>query len=205
MIETTRGDLLKADVDALVNTVNTVGAMGKGIALQFRRAYPDMFRAYQKACQAGEVQIGRMHVWETGFMTGPRFVINFPTKRHWRGPSNMRWIDQGLVDLAATIRELGIASVAVPPLGAGNGGLAWAEVRRHIVSALADLDGVRVLVFEPVGPPPAAQMASHVDSALEHLRAQCWLGGSGAPSGERFAGIGARVCSGNLAPGSKAA
>lgn len=152
------GNLLRADVDALVNTVNTVGVMGKGIALQFKRAYPDMFTAYAKAAKAGNIQLGRMHVWETHAFDGPRFVINFPTKRHWRGPSKIDYVRAGLDDLARVIRERGIKSVAVPPLGCGNGGLDWAQVRPLIEESLGAIDGVDVLLFPPAGAPPAPDM-----------------------------------------------
>jgi O-acetyl-ADP-ribose deacetylase (regulator of RNase III) len=171
MLETARGDLLKADVDALVNTVNTVGVMGKGIALQFKRAYPEMFRQYERACKAGDVQVGKMHVWPTGQLTGPRFIINFPTKRHWKGKSQMSWIDAGLADLATVIHEHQIVSIAVPPLGAGNGRLSWPDVRSHIEASLGGLDEVRVLVFEPVGAPPAAEMSRQVKEPLTVGRA----------------------------------
>lgn len=159
VIESASGNLLAADVDALVNTVNTVGVMGKGIALQFRRAYPAMFEEYQRACSAGEVEVGRMHVWSTGQIAGPRFVINFPTKRHWRGGSRIEYVEEGLADLARVVEELQIRSLALPPLGAGNGGLAWAAVRPLIFKYLAGSKQVRVLLFEPGQAPPAREMA----------------------------------------------
>lgn len=149
MITQADGNLLDADVDALVNTVNTVGVMGRGIALQFRRAFPAMFDDYVRAVKSGEVQIGRMHVWETDLLAGPRFVINFPTKRHWRGGSNLRWIEAGLEDLVRTIGEHKIRSLAVPPLGCGNGGLDWREVELRITRALGQLPDVEVLLFPP--------------------------------------------------------
>ena len=109
------GNLLTQDVDALVNTVNTEGIMGKGIALQFKRAWPAMFKDYEAACRRGEVTPGCMHVWEAGSLAGPRYIINFPTKRHWRGRSKLIDIDSGLQDLARVIRELGITSIAIRP------------------------------------------------------------------------------------------
>lgn len=151
------GDLLEADVDALVNTVNTVGVMGKGLALQFRRAYPAMYAAYKSAAKAGEVRLGRMHVWPTGTATGPRYIINFPTKRHWRSRSQIQDIDAGLEDLVRVVRDLGITSLAVPPLGCGNGGLDWREVEPRIRAALAPLGpDVRVLLFPPTTAPETA-------------------------------------------------
>jgi O-acetyl-ADP-ribose deacetylase (regulator of RNase III) len=149
-IERGQGDLLSADVDAIVNAVNTVGVMGKGLALQFKRAFPENFRAYAAACKQGQVVIGRMYVTQRS--TSPRFIINFPTKQHWRNPSELEYVRAGLVDLVVQIRERGIESVAVPALGCGLGGLAWDQVEPLIHEALGGLAGVRVLVFEPGGP-----------------------------------------------------
>jgi O-acetyl-ADP-ribose deacetylase (regulator of RNase III) len=160
MITRATGNLLTADVEALVNTVNTVGVMGKGIALQFKRAYPDMFRAYAKAAKAGEVRIGEMWVWETDSLTGPRYVINFPTKRHWRTPSRLADVDAGLVDLVKVVRDRSIRSIAVPPLGCGNGGLDWAVVEPRILGAFGSLPHVDVRVFPPNGAPAAVAMPS---------------------------------------------
>lgn len=144
-----QGNLLTAPVEALVNTVNTVGVMGKGIALMFKEAFPENFRAYARACRTGDVATGRMFVTETGKLGGPRWIINFPTKQHWRNPSQIEWIVSGLADLRRVIVELGIRSIAIPPLGCGNGGLGWRDVRPEIERALGDLDGVEVMVFEP--------------------------------------------------------
>jgi O-acetyl-ADP-ribose deacetylase (regulator of RNase III) len=146
-IEHRQGNLLTADVDALVNAVNTVGVMGKGLALQFKQAFPDNFRAYAAACKQGQVVIGRMHVTQRD--ASPRFIINFPTKQHWRSPSKIDYIRDGLVDLVAQIHTLGIQSIAVPPLGCGLGGLAWDQVKPLIHAALGDLADVRVILFEP--------------------------------------------------------
>lgn len=150
MIRYTKGDILQAEAEALVNTVNCVGVMGRGIALQFKNAFPTNFKAYAAACDRGAVQPGRMFVTETGLLSGPRYIINFPTKRHWRGKSRMEDIDAGLTALTQEIRQRGIQSVAIPPLGSGLGGLDWAEVRPRIEAALATLDGVDVLIFEPL-------------------------------------------------------
>ena len=157
MIREEHGNLLAADTDALVNTVNTVGVAGKGIALQFRQAYPDNFRAYAKAAKRGAVVPGHMFVWETGQLSPPRFIINFPTKRHWRGKSRIEDIRTGLQDLVSCIHKLGITSIAVPPLGCGNGGLEWNEVQQLIVDALAPLD-TKVLLYPPTGAPAAEDM-----------------------------------------------
>lgn len=158
MILSTQGDILRDESEAIVNTVNCVGVMGRGIALQFRNAYPENYAAYEKACQRGDVQPGRMFVHETGELTGPRYIINFPTKRHWRGKSRMEDIEAGLKGLVEVLREKKIRSIALPPLGSGLGGLDWSEVRRRIVAALGDLDEVRVSIYEPSGAPATDQM-----------------------------------------------
>lgn len=159
MIEFTSGDILKCEADALVNTVNCVGVMGRGIALQFKNAFPENFKAYEAACKRQDVQPGHMFVFETGQLTPPRFIINFPTKRHWRGKSRIEDIEAGLVDLARVIREKSIRSIAIPPLGSGLGGLDWSEVRPRIERALEQLEDVHVLVFEPFGAPTTDKMA----------------------------------------------
>ena len=158
MIREARGNLLEADAEALVNTVNTVGFMGKGIALQFKRAFPENFRAYQQAVKRGEVQPGKMLVFRTGRLTNPRFIINFPTKRHWRGRSRVTDIEAGLTALVAEVRRLGIGSIAVPPLGCGNGGLDWSDVRPRIERSLSTLTDVDVQLFAPMGAPPPSRI-----------------------------------------------
>jgi O-acetyl-ADP-ribose deacetylase (regulator of RNase III) len=149
MIEYRRGDILQADAEALVNTVNCVGIMGRGVALQFKNSYPANFKAYEAACQRGEVQPGRMFVFETGQLTNPKFIVNFPTKRHWRGKSRMEDIEAGLKALASEVRTRRIRSIALPPLGSGLGGLQWRDVRSRIENELSDLTGVKVIVYEP--------------------------------------------------------
>lgn len=149
----TKGNLLDSNAEALVNTVNTVGIMGKGIALQFKRAYPENFRHYSAACRSGEVAIGRVLVHETNSIDNPRFILNFPTKQHWRSQSKIVDIATGLEDLKRVISEYNISSVAVPPLGCGNGGLAWEDVRPLIESALGDLPDVDVFIYPPDGAP----------------------------------------------------
>ena len=164
MIELTKGNLLEAPAEALVNTVNTAGVMGKGIALQFKQAYPQMFRAYERACKAGEVKLGKVQMFDLGGLVGgPRWIINFPTKGHWRAGSRMADVEAGLQGLVATIKRLHIRSIAVPPLGCGNGGLDWNEVRPLIEAAFADLPGVRVLVFAPGGAPEASAMPNRTE------------------------------------------
>lgn len=159
MITEARGNLLTADVEALVNTVNTVGIMGKGIALQFKRAYPAMFKDYTRAVKRGDVRLGRMHVWPTQSMTGPRYIINFPTKGHWRSNSRIGDIERGLSHLAEVLRELQVSSIAVPPLGCGHGGLDWAVVEPLIRQALASVD-IDVRLYAPESTPAASDMVT---------------------------------------------
>ncbi|WP_454777561.1 type II toxin-antitoxin system antitoxin DNA ADP-ribosyl glycohydrolase DarG [Georgenia muralis] len=160
MIKKTTGNLLRADTDALVNTVNTEGVMGKGIALQFKKAYPAMYDAYRTAAKRGEIRLGRVQVWPTGHITGPKYVINFPTKGHWKSRSKISDIEAGLVDLVDVVRRLGIESIAVPPLGCGNGGLAWRDVEPRMVAAFEKLPDVEVLLFAPDGAPVAAEIVT---------------------------------------------
>ena len=157
-MNTPGGNILHADAEALVNTVNCVGVMGRGIALQFKNAYPKNFKAYEAACQRQEVQPGRMFVYATGELANPRFIINFPTKRHWRGNSRMEDIESGLIDLVEVIRRNNIQSIAIPPLGSGLGGLEWDDVRPRIEQALAALPQVKVLLYEPKGAPTSDKM-----------------------------------------------
>ncbi len=150
MITFTEGNLLKANTEALVNTVNTVGVMGKGIALMFKEAFPENFRAYAAACKKNEIKVGRVFVTERqDWVDGPKWIINFPTKQHWRNPSKIEWIKEGLQDLLRVIREHKIKSIALPPLGSGNGGLDWKNVRPLIQSSLGSLEDVEVIVYEP--------------------------------------------------------
>ena len=148
MITFTQGNLLEARTEALVNTVNTVGVMGKGIALMFKERFAENFRHYAAACKAKQVQTGKMFVTQVHELDGPRWIVNFPTKQHWRAPSRMEWVIEGLQDLRRFLTEQQVKSIAIPPLGAGNGGLEWTEVRAQIERALGDLD-IDILVFEP--------------------------------------------------------
>lgn len=149
MMRFTQGNLLDADVEAVVNTVNTVGVMGKGIALMFKERFTKNYEAYVAACKVGKVQIGKMFVTSVDELKGPRWVINFPTKKHWRPPTKLEWVRDGLMSLKEVIREKHIRSIAIPPLGCGNGGLDWGVVRPLIVEALGDLEDVEIIVYEP--------------------------------------------------------
>jgi O-acetyl-ADP-ribose deacetylase (regulator of RNase III) len=149
MMRFTEGNLLEARVDALVNTVNTVGVMGKGIALMFKERFPENYKAYEAACKAGRIRVGEMFVTGGVELGGPRWIINFPTKKDWRHPTKLDWVRDGLWALKSVIREKEIKSIALPPLGCGNGGLDWAVVRPLIETALGDLRDVDVIVYEP--------------------------------------------------------
>lgn len=154
MIEFKVGDIFAEDVEALVNTVNCVGVMGRGVALQFKKAFPENFKAYAERCKRNEMQPGEVFVFKTGNLGSPRYIINFPTKRHWRGKSRQEDIESGLKSLVCAIAERGIRSVALPPLGSGLGGLDWAgQVRPMLTGALSELPDVRAVVFEPGGGP----------------------------------------------------
>lgn len=158
MIEIGKGNLLESEVDALVNTVNCDGFMGKGIALQFKQAFPKNFKFYEDACKAGKVVPGHVLVFDNGGLLCPRYVINFPTKRHWRNKSRLEDIESGLNDLIDVVRRLEIRSIAVPPLGCGLGGLDWRDVRPMIESAFNKVPSTQVLLFEPTGTPAAKSM-----------------------------------------------
>jgi len=149
MIRYTQGNLLEAPAEALVNTVNEMGVMGKGIALMFRDTFPDNAREYEDAAKAGDVHVGQVLVTKNPALLGPRWIIHFPTKKHWRNPSQLAWIRDGLKDLVRVVRGRGIRSVALPPLGCGNGGLEWFQVRQEIEAAAAEMPEVDVLVFAP--------------------------------------------------------
>lgn len=161
MIRFKTGNLLVEDVEALVNTVNCVGVMGRGIALQFKKKFPENFKLYAAACKREEIVPGKMFVYKTGALMNPKYVINFPTKRHWRGASKMEDIENGLQDLVKVIKDLKIQSIALPPLGCGLGGLDWNTVRVRIESVMNELHDVDVVVFEPKGAPAAEEMVKN--------------------------------------------
>jgi len=155
-MEFRNGNILQANTEAIVNTVNCVGIMGRGIAAQFKQAYPANFRAYEAACKHREVVPGKMFVFGTGQLTLPRLIINFPTKRHWRGKSRIEDIDAGLIALVKEVKERKIESIAIPPLGCGLGGLDWNDVRPRIERSFAGLTNVRTVVYGPIGEATAA-------------------------------------------------
>ena len=148
MIRFTSGDLLRSEADALVNAVNCVGAMGRGIALQFKKEFPKNFEEYKNACDRGEVVPGKMFITERNALNPPRYIVNFPTKRHWRGKSRIGDIESGLVMLRDEIEARHITSIAIPPLGSGLGGLDWPDVRRLIENTLSGTTA-EIIVYEP--------------------------------------------------------
>ena len=180
MIEFKSGDILRDDAEALVNTVNCVGVMGRGIALQFKDAFPDNFKAYAEACRQGAVQPGRMFVFETGQLTPPRYIVNFPTKRHWRGKSRMIDIETGLGALVEVLREKHIRSVAIPPLGSGLGGLNWQEVkeRTYFMQEAGEPLGLK---FQQALCGPYAETLRHVVHAIEGHLLSGYADGGGLP------------------------
>ena len=153
MITYKTGDILTETAEALVNTVNCVGVMGRGVALQFKRAFPDNFQAYAARCERNQIRPGQVFVFETGTIVLPRYIMNFPTKRHWRGKSRIEDIEAGLESLVQEIRSRRIQSVAIPPLGSGLGGLDWRSVRTRMEAVLGALEDVEIVIYEPGGGP----------------------------------------------------
>lgn len=176
MIKYTQGNLLEADAEALVNTVNCVGIMGKGVALQFKQAFPDNFKQYEKACRAGKVVLGKVFIVQVIdlFKPNPKYIINFPTKNHWKAKSKLEDIKQGLVSLTEEIKRLGIQSIAMPPLGCGLGGLDWKDVEPLIIDAFKNLPQVNVLLFAPQNSPKASEMPI-ANKELKMTRARALL------------------------------
>jgi len=149
MIKYVTGNILESEAQALVNTVNTVGVMGKGIALQFKKAFPNNYKAYSKACKSNEIEIGKSFVtYDQNITSGQKIIINFPTKKDWRKPSEYSYIEKGLDDLIKIIEIRQIKSLAIPPLGSGNGGLEWERVKKIITKKLGFLN-VEIYVYEP--------------------------------------------------------
>ncbi len=149
MIQYRTGNILDSNAEALVNTVNTVGVMGKGIALQFRKAYPNNYKIYKKSCGNNELEIGKLLVTkDSNISSGEKIIINFPTKKHWRSPSEYLYIEQGLDSLIQIIKEYNISSIAIPPLGSGNGGLDWRKVKTLIEQKLSEVN-ITIYLYEP--------------------------------------------------------
>ncbi|GAB6161934.1 macro domain-containing protein [Desulfothermus naphthae] len=150
MIQFKKGNILNEKVEALVNTVNCVGVMGKGIALQFKKKFPQNYLAYKKACQEKQVKIGKMFVYKLQLFSNPKYIINFPTKRHWKEKSKLEYIRAGLKDLVTIINKLKIKSIAIPPLGCGLGGLDWNLVKGLLEEELKPIkDKLEIIIFTP--------------------------------------------------------
>jgi O-acetyl-ADP-ribose deacetylase (regulator of RNase III) len=149
MIHYKTGNLLESEAEALVNTVNTVGVMGKGIALQFKNMFPNNFKLYVQACKNKVVKVGQLLVTEEeAMLAGKKIIINFPTKTNWRLPSEYQYIETGLSELVKIIREKNIKSIAIPPLGSGNGGLDWNKVKQILEKHLAVVE-CDIHIYEP--------------------------------------------------------
>ncbi|GAA0427774.1 macro domain-containing protein [Lentibacillus halophilus] len=187
MIYAMKGNLLEDTADVFVNTVNTVGVMGKGIALQFKQAFPDVFKQYAKDCKAGQVQIGKMHVVPVEGLINPKYIIHFPTKKHWSSPSKLSDIKTGLKDLVQVIQRLNVNSIAMPPLGCGNGGLDWSVVRPLIIEAFEPFS-IDVHLYEPAGAPPLDQMIVRTRRPEMTMGRALLLGAM-----EQYAGLGYRM------------
>ncbi len=181
MISYTEGNLLDANVEALTNTVNTVGVMGKGIALMFKERFSANMSAYADACKAKQVQTGKMFVTQTTELLGPKWIINFPTKQHWRSPSQMQWIIDGLTDLRHFLISNQVKSIAIPPLGAGNGGLPWPAVKQQIELALADLTDIDILIYQPtehylnVAKPQGVEILTPARAMMAEMVRRYWI------------------------------
>ncbi|SEL38955.1 type II toxin-antitoxin system antitoxin DNA ADP-ribosyl glycohydrolase DarG [Pacificibacter marinus] len=170
-----KGDMFNEQVEAVVNTVNCVGVMGKGVALEFKNRWPANFKAYKRICESKELVPGQMFVFDTEELfasEGPRYLVNFPTKAHWRSKSKISYIEDGLDALVKAISEHGIKSIAIPPLGCGNGGLDWADVRPLIVSKLEGLQDVEIVIFPPMD---AVDEPEHAHSKLTMTYARAML------------------------------
>lgn len=176
MLELTRGDILRADAEALVNTVNCVGVMGRGIALQFRKAFPGNFKAYKSACDKKELHPGMMFVYDLNHFQNPRYVVNFPTKRHWKGKAKIEDIESGLEALIKEVAKLNIRSIAVPPLGCGLGGLSWNQIKSMIQRAFDALPDVHVFLYEPAGAPAAEDMVKEKKAPIMTVGRAALLG-----------------------------
>jgi O-acetyl-ADP-ribose deacetylase (regulator of RNase III) len=145
MVTFVRGDIFKSPAQVLVNSVNCVGVMGKGIALEFKKRYPQMYNDYKARCDKGQVRPGEPYLWEDDSVQ----ILNFPTKRHWRENSVLQDIEDGLKCLSKSYECLGIQSIAMPPLGCGLGGLSWSDVQPMIVKYLGAIPDLDVYVYEP--------------------------------------------------------
>lgn len=147
MIHSVEGNILLSNAEALVNPVNCVGVMGRGLALQFKKKFPENFKAYATACSIGDVRIGKSFVFDTG----SKLIVNFPTKYHWKNESDIEYIDCGLKDLIDIVIRRNVSSIAIPPIGCGLGKLNWSVVRPRIIHEFTCLaPDTKVLLYESV-------------------------------------------------------
>lgn len=160
MIHFKTGNILTDNSQAIVNTVNCVGIMGKGLALQYKKAFPSNFKEYKSACDKKLVTPGKMFITKYDDILGSKFIVNFPTKKHWKGASKIEYIDDGLEDLVHQINELNITSIAIPPLGAGLGGLDWELVKSRIIEFFKSVENVEINIYEPKGSPKSTSMVN---------------------------------------------
>lgn len=156
MVTFVRGDIFSSPAQVLTNTVNCVGLMGKGVALEFKMRYPKMFNDYKIKCDQGDVKAGQPYLWEDDSVQ----VLNFPTKRHWKDGSLLQDIEDGLKYLTENYEQMGLQSLAMPALGCGLGGLEWSEVQPLIVKHLGAIPDLDVYVYEPHG---AATIRSNLE------------------------------------------
>lgn len=140
------GDIFNSSAQVITNTVNCVGVMGKGLALVYKRKFPEMFSDYKAKCEKGEVKPGQPYLWEDDRVQ----VLNFPTKRHWKQNSILSDVEEGLKYLAQNYALMGISSLALPPLGCGLGALRWPDVKNLINKYLGDIEDLDVYVYEAI-------------------------------------------------------
>lgn len=170
MITFTQGNIFEANCEAIVNTVNTKGIMGKGLALQFKKNFPQNFIAYEKACKNNEVKLGEVFIYRENTLTNSTTIINFPTKDHWKSKSKISDIEIGLYNMIEKLKELKIKSVAIPPLGCGLGGLNWKDVKELIIKCCKNENDINFIIFEPlIGKNPAPKFVTN--EKLTELRA----------------------------------
>lgn len=145
----TKGNILESNTEVIINPVNTVGVMGKGLALQFKQKFPTNYKIYKEACKNKSIDIGKLLLVDESNLERKQFIINFPTKKHWHNPSKIEYIEEGLKDLVRIIETQKFKSIAIPALGCGLGGLEWENVKLLIEKQLGNLDGTEIVVFEP--------------------------------------------------------
>ncbi|WP_338815028.1 macro domain-containing protein [Bernardetia sp. Wsw4-3y2] len=149
----TKGNILESNTEVIINPVNTVGVMGKGLALQFKQKFPTNYKIYKEACKNKTIDIGKLLLVSDfkneSNLERKQFIINFPTKKHWRNPSKIEYIEEGLKDLVRIIETQKFESMAIPALGCGLGGLEWEDVRFLLEKYLEKIEGIKITIYEP--------------------------------------------------------